>query len=78
MLSLVAFDLVRWVSLAAHSRSTLAAENLVLRKQRALFQERKVKPRRPDDSARWTMATLNRMFPWGNSLMNVKPDTLIR
>jgi len=62
----------------AHSRSALAAENLFLRKQLALFQERKVKPRRADDAARWTMATLSRMFPWGNSLMNVKPDTLIR
>src|SRR5580704_12086434 len=77
-LSLVVIDLVRLASLAAHSRSALAAENLFLRKQLALFQERKVKPRRADDAARWTMATLSRMFPWGNSLMNVKPDTLIR
>jgi hypothetical protein len=43
-----------------------------------MFQERKVKPRRADDSARWMMAALSRMFPWGNSLLNVKPDTLIR
>jgi hypothetical protein len=43
-----------------------------------MFQERKVKPRRADDATRWMMATLSRMFPWGNSLMNVKPDTLIR
>jgi hypothetical protein len=77
-LSLVVIDLVRLAFLAAHSHSALAAENLFLRKQLALFQERKVKPRRADDSARWTMATLSRMFPWGNSLMNVKPDTLIR
>jgi putative transposase len=77
-LSLVVIDLVRLASLAAHSRSALAAENLFLRKQLALFQERKVKPRLADDAARWTMATLSRMFPWGNSLMNVKPDTLIR
>lgn len=77
-LSLVVIDLVRLASLAAHSRSALAAENLFLRKQLALFQERKVKPRRADDATRWTMATLSRMFPWGNSLMNVKPDTLIR
>jgi hypothetical protein len=75
---LVVVDLVRLASLAAHSRSALAAENLFLRKQLALFQERKVKPRRADDATRWMMATLSRMFPWGNSLMNVKPDTLIR
>ena len=77
-LSLVVVDMVRLASLAAHSRSALAAENLFLRKQLALFQERKVKPRRADDATRWTMATLSRMFPWGNSRMNVKPDTLIR
>src|SRR5215472_11358284 len=76
-LSLVGIDLLRLACLATHSRSALAAENLFLRKQLALFQERKV-PRRADDSIRWMMATLSRMFPWGNSLVNVKPDTLIR
>jgi transposase InsO family protein len=56
----------------------LAAENLFLRKQLALFQERKVKPRRADDATRWMMATLSRMFPWRELLLNVKPDTFIR
>ena len=42
-LSLVVFDLVRLAFLAAHSRSALAAENLFLRKQLALFQERTYK-----------------------------------
>jgi putative transposase len=77
-LSLVVVDLVRLGSLAVHSHSALAAENLFLRKQLAMFQERKVKPRRADDATRWTMAALSRMFAWGNSLVNVKPDTLIR
>jgi hypothetical protein len=40
----VVADLVRLAFLAAHSRRALAAENLFLRKQLALFQERKVKP----------------------------------
>src|SRR5215469_17092363 len=77
-LSLVVIDLLRLACLATHSRSALAAENLFLRKQLALFQERKVKPRRADDSVRWMMAALSRMFPWGNSLVNVKPNTLTR
>src|SRR5713226_3712210 len=77
-LSSVVFDLVRLAFLATHSRSALAAENLFLRKQLALFQERKVKPRRADDSTRWMMATLSRMFKWRDALVNVKPDTLIR
>jgi hypothetical protein len=56
-LSFVVFDLVRLALLAAHSRTALAAETLFLRKQLALFQERKVKPRRADDSTRWMMVT---------------------
>jgi hypothetical protein len=55
-----------------------AAEHLFLRTQLALFQERKVKPRRADDATRCLMATLGRMFQWRNALVNVKPDTLIR
>ena len=49
-LSSVAYDLVRLLVLAARSRRAWAAENLYLRKQLALFQERKMKPHRADDS----------------------------
>jgi hypothetical protein len=76
-LSLVVVDLVRLASVAVHSHGAMAAENLFFRKQLAMFQERKVKPRRADDATRWMMAALSRMFPWGNSLVNVKPDTLM-
>ena len=58
------FDLGRLAFLAARPSCALAAENLFLRKQLALFQERKVKPRRADDATRWLMATLSRMFDW--------------
>ena len=77
-ISSVVVDLVRLAFLAAHSRRALAAENLFLRKQLALFQERKVKPRRANDSTRWMMATLSRRFPWRGALVNVQADTLIR
>ena len=77
-LSLVVFDLVRLALLVARSHSTLAAENLFLRKQLALLLERKAKARRADDSTRWMMAALSRMFLWRDALVNVKPDTLIR
>jgi putative transposase len=77
-LSLVLFDLLRLFVTAARSHRALAAENLFLRKQLALFQERKVKPRRADNSTRWIMAILSRMFEWRSALKNVKPDTLIR
>jgi len=60
------------------SRRALAAENLFLRKQLALFHERKVKPHRADDSTRLIMVILGRMFAWRDALVNVKPDTFIR
>src|SRR5215472_16933069 len=74
----VVIDLIRLDILAVHSRRALAAENLFLRKQLALFQERQVKPRRANDSTRWMMATLSRMFLWRDALVNVKGSTLIR
>jgi hypothetical protein len=39
-------DVVTLAGFAVTSRSQLAAENLFLRKQLALYQERRVKPRR--------------------------------
>jgi transposase InsO family protein len=75
--AIVMLDLVRLLTIAVRSRRALAAENLFLRKQLALFQERKVKPRRADDSTRWMMGGPSRMFLWRDALWNVKPDTLI-
>ena len=39
-------DLVRFVGASLQSRAALAAENLFLRKQLALYRERPVRPRR--------------------------------
>src|SRR4029077_18433296 len=72
-LSSVARDLVHLLVLVSRSRRALAAENLFLRKQLALFQERKVKPHRADDSTRLLMVILGRMFSWRDALVNVKP-----
>jgi len=77
-LSLVAVDLVRLVALAARPRAALVAEKLFLRKQLALFQERKVRPRRADDSTRSMMAALSPCLAWHNALVNVQADTLLR
>jgi hypothetical protein len=41
-------DVVTLAGFAVTSRSQLAAENVFFRKQLALYQERRVKPRRPD------------------------------
>ena len=49
-------------SSAARSRAQLAAENLFLRKQLALYQERRVKPRRADDATRIILVGLSRFL----------------
>ena len=51
-------DLVDLVRLGLTSRAQLAAENLFLRKQVALYQERRTKPRRPDPATRVTLVLL--------------------
>src|SRR5215831_394482 len=63
-LSSIARDLVHLLVLVSRSRRALAAENLFLRKQLALFQERKVKPHRADDYTRLIMVILGRLFAW--------------
>ena len=74
----VLFDLVALLPVVTKSRTALVAENLFLRKQLAMFQERKVRPHRAEDSARWLMAHLSRLFDWRGALVVVKPDTLSR
>jgi hypothetical protein len=74
----VLFDLGRLLLLTLRPRAALAAENLFLRKQLALFQEGKVKPRRAEDATRWLMAIVSRLFDWRTVLLVVKPDTLVR
>jgi putative transposase len=51
-------DVITFVSVGCRSRSQLAAENLFLRKQLALYRERQVKPRRADDATRITRVAL--------------------
>jgi hypothetical protein len=67
-LSLVAVDLIRLGALAARPRAALVAENLFLRKQLALFQERQVRPRRADAATRWMLAALSQWFAWRNAV----------
>ena len=70
--------LVSLVLSAMRSRAQLAAENLFLRKQLALYQERRLKPRRADDATRIVLAGLSRFLAWRQLLLIVKPETLIR
>src|SRR5215831_18107300 len=74
----VLLDIVTFTRLCLRPTTTVAAENLFLRKQLGLFVERKDKPPRATDSIRFTLARLSRWFDWRNALIAVKPDTLIR
>src|SRR6266851_10325183 len=71
-------DLLRLLSAAVRSHAQLAAENLFLRKQLALYVERQVKPRRADDATRIALVALSCLIDWRRILTVVKPDTLIR
>ena len=71
-------DALRYLILCLHPRPALAAENLFLRKQLALYQERDVKPRRPTHAIRMALTMLARWFDWRQALVIVQPATLIR
>src|SRR6516162_2369497 len=62
----VAQGLASLVLLGMRSRAQLAAEILFLRKQLALYMERRVKPRRADDATRIILVGLSRIFEWRN------------
>ena len=56
---------------ALRSRSQLAAENLVLRKQLALYEERNVKTRRADDETRIILVGSSRVVGWRQVLTSL-------
>src|SRR6266700_180437 len=74
----VFFALLTFFRLTLRTPRAVAAENLFLRKQLALYVERKTKPHRATDAVRFTLAQLARFFEWRDALMAVKPMTLIR
>src|SRR5881628_3885734 len=77
--SVVVFlDFLTFFRLMLRTPQAVAAENLFLLKQLALYVERKTKPHRATDAVRFTLAQLSRFFEWRDALTVVKPDTLIR
>ena len=65
-------ELLTFIRLFLTSRVALIAENLLLRKQLALFQERKAKPRRTTASFRLRMVALARFFVWRDALVAIR------
>ena len=56
----------------------LAAGNLFLRKQLAMYRERGVNPRRTGVTTRVSLVLLSRWFDWRAALVNVTPRTFLR
>ena len=71
-------DLVGLIALSVRPRRAIEAENLVLRRQLALFKERGMKPRRIDAATRASLALLSRWCDWRSCLVVVRPETVLR
>jgi len=69
---------VRFWLLCLRPSAALAAENLFLRKQLALYQERHIKPQRATDATRLALVWLARWFDWRQALAVVQPATFTR
>jgi putative transposase len=71
-------DLAGLVGLWLAPRRSVEAENLFLRRQLALYQERGIKARRVDSATRVSLALLSRLFGWRDAMVVVRLETLIR
>ena len=71
-------DVGRFTSLLFKPRQTIAVENLILRRQIALFEERGVMPRRIDAATRFSLTIWSRLCEWRCCLTVVRPQTVIR
>ena len=61
-------DAFHYFRLCLRSPATLAAENLFLRQQFALYRERDVRPRHATHAARLALIWLGRRFDWRNAI----------
>src|SRR4029450_3274332 len=77
-LATLLIDAARLLRLYLRSPAALAAENLFLRKQLALYQEHHVTPRRANDATRITLLWLSQWFDWPQALTVVQPETFKR
>jgi len=76
LLSLIA-DAVCYLGLCLRPSPALAAENLFLREQLAVYEEHQVKPARATNAIRLAMMWLSYCFDWRSALRIVEPETFI-
>ena len=62
-------DGIRFLKGCVFSRTSLAAENLFLRKQLSFYQEHQIRPRRLTNSARVALVFWSRFFEWRSALV---------
>src|SRR2546430_8808244 len=77
MLLTLLSDGMRFLFLCLRPSPSLAAENLFLRKQLALYQERQVRPRRATDAIRIALVWLGPRVDWRPALGNLKTRTFL-
>ena len=78
MLCTLLLDAAWFLRLCLRPRAALAAENLFLRQQLALYQERHAKPRRATNATRFSLVVLAQWFDWRPALVVVQPETFQR
>src|SRR5437867_1499857 len=71
-------DVGRLGVLFLRSSNAVRVENLILRKQLARYIERGIKPRRVDHATRVSLAVFSRLCDWRQSVVNVRPSTMVR
>src|SRR5499427_3288007 len=77
-LLMLLIDGARYLWLCLRPSPALAAENLFLRKQLALYQERHTTPRRATNATRLALVWLGRWFDWRQVIAIVQPATFLR
>jgi putative transposase len=77
-LPMLLVDTLHFLRLCLRSPTALAAENLFLRKQLALYQERQVKPQHATNAIRIALTWLARWFDWRQAFVVGQPATLLR
>ena len=75
MIARLAWDLLQWGGLLLRPRESLETENLFLRRQLALYQERGIKPKRVDAAIRVTLTFLSRWFDWRSAMVRALAST---
>ena len=71
-------DLFSLAPVSIRPKWAVEAENLLLRRQLALYKERGLKPRRIDAVTRVSLAFWSRWCDWRSCLVVVRPETVIR